>query len=50
MPLRVLFAGTPEFSVPPLRALLARAGFTGGAVDVGRFELGLNLWARATRR
>lgn len=33
-----------------LRALLARAGFAGGAVEVGRFELGLNLWARATKR
>jgi SAM-dependent methyltransferase len=32
-----------------LRAVLGRAGFPDSLVEVGRFELGLNLWARATR-
>lgn len=29
-----------------LRALLASAGFDPAAIEVGRFELGMNLWAR----
>jgi SAM-dependent methyltransferase len=33
-----------------LRALLERSGFAKDAVEVGRFELGLNLWARAAKR
>ena len=33
-----------------LRALLVQSGFEAPAVEVGRFELGLNLWARATKR
>ncbi len=31
-----------------LRTVLVRAGFPDPLVEVGRFELGLNLWARAT--
>jgi SAM-dependent methyltransferase len=30
-----------------LRSLLAGAGFDAAAIEVGRFELGMNLWARA---
>jgi SAM-dependent methyltransferase len=32
-----------------LRGLLEGAGFSPGGIELGRFELGLNLWARATR-
>jgi SAM-dependent methyltransferase len=32
-----------------LRSLLERSEFAKDAVEVGRFELGLNLWARATK-
>jgi hypothetical protein len=32
-----------------VRALLERSGFAAADVEVGRFELGLNLWGRATK-
>jgi SAM-dependent methyltransferase len=38
------------YSPAKLRALLVESGFDAPAVEVGRFELGLNLWARATKR
>lgn len=38
------------YDLGQLRGLLEQAGFAAGEIEVGRFELGLNLWARATRR
>ncbi len=32
-----------------VRELLERSGFSPDAVETGRFELGLNLWARAAK-
>jgi SAM-dependent methyltransferase len=38
-----------DYTKTKLRSLLIGAGFTPAAVTTGRFELGLNLWARAEK-
>lgn len=38
-----------QYSLAQIRELLTRAGFTAERVDLGSFEAGMNLWARATR-
>lgn len=38
-----------QYSLAQIRDLLTRAGFTAERMDLGSFEAGMNLWARAAR-
>jgi SAM-dependent methyltransferase len=38
-----------QYSLAQIRELLTRAGFAADRVDLGSFEAGMNLWARASR-
>jgi SAM-dependent methyltransferase len=38
-----------QYSPAQIRELLTRAGFDAQRIDLGSFEAGMNLWARATR-
>ncbi len=38
-----------QYSQQHIRELLTRGAFDPGMVEVGSFEIGMNLWARATR-